>query len=184
MRRCGQALADIFRFLGKAGKSVLLPLPVYSIHLEAVRSSKLNIDFYNFIDSSLSESIEQVYQADQHQFILLNFPNNPTGQLLDLEEVKKIYSFIDPEKTTIINDFVYADLLITKETPLSLISLISNYPNTLEYFSMSKSYSIPGWRVGALLGNDQLISKLKVKKTEADYGNFLPFQRAAALALN
>jgi alanine-synthesizing transaminase len=116
--------------------------------------------------------------------MILSFPHNPTGRIVDLAFFHKVVSFARQHQILIVHDFAYADLCFDGYRPPSLFEVPGARDLGVELFSMSKSYNMPGWRVGFMVGNRQMIAALTRLKSYFDYGIFQPIQIAAIIALN
>lgn len=115
--------------------------------------------------------------------VVLNFPNNPTGLCLDAEGVEKIVGVCQQHRTLLINDFAYGESGFGDFCPPSFLSSSYGSSGVVETFTMSKAYSVPGWRVAALVGAAEIVGAVARLKSQVDYGLFLPFQLASAAAL-
>ncbi|MFC1535110.1 aminotransferase class I/II-fold pyridoxal phosphate-dependent enzyme, partial [Thermodesulfobacteriota bacterium] len=109
---------------------------------------------------------------------------NPTTEVVDREFFEKIVQFCREHKMMVIHDFAYADLVFDGYEPPSFLQIPGAKDIGVEFFSLSKSYSMPGWRVGFCVGNREMISALKKIKSYLDYGMFQPIQIASIIALN
>jgi alanine-synthesizing transaminase len=115
--------------------------------------------------------------------LLLNFPANPTGLVVGAEWWKAIGQVCAAHDAVIINDFVYGEMTFSGEPAVSALSASATGARCVEVYSLSKAYSVPGWRVGALVGDATVVSAVSRIKSYADYGLFLPLQYAATVAL-
>ena len=177
-------LLSAFSSLLKPGDRVLLPKPCYPGHLAAAELAHLKCDFYSVSEDSelmLSQLLQKVKDYSP-QMLILNFPNNPTGISVPDGFYRKLVEQIDPQ-TIIINDFVYGEMNFDNLPASSLLSVGESKRNLLEIFSLSKSHSLAGWRVGAIAGDANLIKVISRYKSHVDYGLFLPIQFATAAAL-
>lgn len=170
-----------------AGDVVLAPTPTYPIHQYSViiangdlRSVPLGPgqDFFE----NLLEATRQSWPKPK--FLILNFPHNPTTEIVDLEFFERIVEFARAHDMLVVHDLAYADICFDGYKPPSLLQVPGAREIGVEFFSLSKSYSMPGWRVGFACGNHEIIAALARMKSYLDYGIFQPVQIAATVALN
>ena len=116
--------------------------------------------------------------------LVLNFPGNPSTQCVDLEFFEKIVSFAKKHKIWVIQDLAYADICFDDYVAPSILQVEGAKDIAVEFFTLSKSYNMPGWRVGFCCGNPELLAALSRIKSYFDYGLFTPIQVAAIKALD
>jgi alanine-synthesizing transaminase len=116
--------------------------------------------------------------------LIISYPHNPTTSVVDIDFFQKIVEFCQEHKMLVIHDFAYADLVFDGYKPPSFLQIPGAKDIGVELFSLSKSYSMPGWRVGFCVGNRELVAALRRLKSYLDYGMFQPIQIAAIIALN
>ena len=169
------------------GDVVFAPNPTYPIHPYSViiaggdlRSIPIGPDRDFFED--LLTATKQTWPAPK--MLILSFPHNPTTAVVDRAFFEKIVDFCREHKMIVVHDFAYADLVFDGYTPPSFLQVPGAKEIGVEFFTLSKSYSMPGWRVGFCVGNPALISALRRIKSYLDYGMFQPIQIAAIIALN
>ena len=169
------------------GDVVFAPNPTYPIHPYSViiaggdlRSIPIAPDRDFFED--LLTATKQTWPAPK--MLILSFPHNPTTAVVDRAFFEKIVDFCREHKMIVVHDFAYADLVFDGYTPPSFLQVPGAKEIGVEFFTLSKSYSMPGWRVGFCVGNPALISALRRIKSYLDYGMFQPIQIAAIIALN
>lgn len=169
------------------GDVVLTPTPTYPIHMYCViiaggevRGVELQPteDFF--------ENLTRVYRQTQPRpkAIIMSFPHNPTTSVVDLEFFKKLVAFAIEHEVWVIHDLAYADLVFDGYRAPSLLQVPEAKKIGVEFYSLSKSYNMPGWRVGFCVGNREMISALTKIKSYLDYGMFQPIQIASIIALN
>lgn len=162
----------------KPGDKVLVGTPTYPAFLSAFKHLELEVSYFEIADEEhmLSEISDRIKDV---KILVLNFPNNPTGKTVS----KNFYDRLEKIRgdAIIINDFVYGELGYN-EQPVSLLS--TGLENKVEIYSLSKAYCIPGWRVGALVGDPKIVNSLATIKSQIDYGIFTPIQMASVFALN
>jgi len=169
------------------GDVVFAPNPTYPIHPYSViiaggdlRSIPIGPgrDFFE----DLLTATKQTWPAPK--MLIVSYPHNPTTAVVDLAFFEKIVAFCREHDMIVIHDFAYADLVFDGYTPPSFLQVPGAKDIGVEFFTLSKSYSMPGWRVGFCVGNPELIAALRRIKSYLDYGMFQPIQIAAIIALN
>jgi alanine-synthesizing transaminase len=169
------------------GDVIFCPNPTYPIHQYSVviaggdlRSIPLipGEDFFEH----LQEATRQTWPKPK--LLILNFPHNPTTEVVDLDFFEKVVEFARENRLLIIHDLAYADLAFDGYKPPSILQVPGAKDLAVEFFTLSKSYSMPGWRVGFSVGNREMIAALTRIKSYLDYGMFQPIQIAAIHALN
>src|SRR5499427_33555 len=116
--------------------------------------------------------------------LIVNFPSNPTAYLADLDFYREIVAFARRHEIWILSDLTYAEIYFGENRPPSLLQVPGAKDIAVEFTSLSKTYSMPGWRMGFAVGNERLIAALARVKSYLDYGAFTPIQVAATAALN
>lgn len=169
------------------GDVVFVPNPAYPIHPYSViiaggdlRSIPLASDRDFFED--LATAVKLTWP--QPKMLIISFPHNPTTEVVDLAFFEKVVEFAKEHRIFVVHDFAYADLCFDGYKAPSFMQVKGAKEVGVEFFSMSKSYSMPGWRVGFAVGNPRLIHALARIKSYLDYGIFQPIQIAAIIALN
>jgi alanine-synthesizing transaminase len=115
--------------------------------------------------------------------LILNFPGNPTSQCVELDFFEKVVAICKEHNIWIVHDIAYADIVFDGYVAPSILQVPGAKEIAVEFFSLSKSYNMPGWRVGFMCGNPTLVSALTRIKSYMDYGTFTPIQVAAITAL-
>ena len=168
--------------------SVIVQSPTYPIHSYGVviaganlKSVPLKDDLNTFIDD-IEASILQ--SEKKPKMIIINFPSNPTTQIADKDFFEKIIAIGKKYDIWVIHDLAYSDISFDGYKAPSILEIKGAKDIAVEFFTMSKSYNMPGWRVGFCCGNQDLIEALKKMKSYLDYGTFTPIQVAAIKALN
>ena len=169
------------------GDVVFAPNPTYPIHPYSViiaggdlRSIPIAPDRDFFED--LLTATKQTWPNPK--MLIISYPHNPTTAVVDLEFFEKIVEFCREHQIYVIHDFAYADLVFDGYKPPSFLQVPGAKDIGIEFFSLSKSYSMPGWRVGFCVGNPELVGALRRLKSYLDYGIFQPIQIASIIALN
>ena len=169
------------------GDVVLVPDPTYPIHTYSViiaggdLTTVPLLPMDGFFDR-LSAAMKTTWP--QPKMLIISFPNNPTTEVVDLQFFTKIAYFAQQYNLMIIHDLAYADLVFDGYRAPSFLQVEGAKEIGVEFFSLSKSYSMPGWRVGFCVGNKKMIAALTRLKSYFDYGVFQPIQIASIIALN
>jgi len=169
------------------GTAAIVPNPCYPIHSYAIIIAGGDVRSFRLGDEQeILEEIETIVKQSWPipKFIVLSFPHNPTTTCVDLNFFEKIVDFAKENNMYIIHDFAYADIAFDGYKPPSILQVKGAKDCCVEFYSMSKSYSMAGWRIGFALGNKTLIHALARIKSYLDYGVFQPLQIAAITALN
>ena len=169
------------------GDMVMVPTPAYPIH--SYGPIFANGDVLHFPFSSPDELLHDMQQAYKRHWprpkvLILNFPHNPTTSCVDLDFFRQVVAFARAEGLLVVHDFAYADLVFDGYRAPSLLQVPGAKDVGVEFFSMSKSFNMPGWRVGFAVGNPALVGALRKMKSYLDYGIFQPLQIASIVALN
>ncbi|MCD6319939.1 MAG: alanine transaminase [Candidatus Desulfofervidaceae bacterium] len=169
------------------GDLALVPNPTYPIHNYAVIIA--NADVRSIPLTEEHDFFEELMRATKDawprpKLLVLSFPHNPTTRIVDLEFFQKVVDFAKENKIWVIHDFAYADLTFDGYVAPSFLQAKGAKDVGVEFFSMSKSYNMPGWRVGFCVGNEKVIGALTRIKSYLDYGIFQPIQIASIIGLN
>ncbi|MCU7933601.1 MAG: alanine transaminase [Candidatus Thiodiazotropha sp. (ex Dulcina madagascariensis)] len=168
------------------GDSVLVPNPAYPIHPYGFIISGADvrhvpmvpgIDFFDELVRSIKDS------WPRPKMLVLNFPGNPTTQCVELEFFEKVVEIAKAYSIWVVHDLAYADIVFDGYVAPSILQVPGADEIAVEFFSLSKSYNMPGWRVGFMSGNKTLVAALARIKSYLDYGTFTPIQVAAIAAL-
>jgi alanine-synthesizing transaminase len=169
-----------------AGDVVFVPEPTYPIHTYSVVIAGGDLRTLPLLP--LDQFIERLSWAikttwPQPKMLIVSFPNNPTTEVVDLDFFEKLVAFAKEHNMMVIHDLAYADLVFDGYKAPSLLQVKGAKEIGVEFFSLSKSYSMPGWRVGFAVGNRKMILALSKIKSYLDYGVFQPIQIASITAL-
>ncbi|MCB0337583.1 MAG: aminotransferase class I/II-fold pyridoxal phosphate-dependent enzyme, partial [Bdellovibrionales bacterium] len=181
------AIQQILQVLQSEGcQKVLLPSPCYPAHLTSVELCRMQPHFFRLSDNEdeMLASIEKQFSDNFIQVLIINFPNNPTGQVVTRDFYNRLVALAHEYHVMIVNDFVYGEMSFDRTPCTSLLAAENAKSCCVEVYSMSKAFCVPGWRMGAVLGNEQLVGKVARLKSLVDYGTYLPLQLAAASALS
>ena len=169
------------------GDVAVVPSPAYPIHPYSViiaggevRSIPLleGRDFFADLDAAVRDSMPRP------KLLIISFPHNPTTQVVELDFFERIVDFAKENDLLVIHDLAYADLVFDGYQAPSFLQVPGAKELGVEVFSLSKSYNMPGWRVGFVVGNPQMVQALTRIKSYLDYGMFQPIQISAIAALN
>lgn len=169
------------------GDTVIVPNPAYPIHIYSVILSRGDVHSVPFTrDSNILESIENAVKETwpKPKVLMISFPNNPTTSVVDLDFFKDVYELAREAGLIVVHDFAYAELCFDGYKAPSFLQVPGAKDIGVEFYSLSKSYNMPGWRVGFMVGNPEIVSALKRIKSYMDYGIFAPIQVASIAALN
>ncbi|MDP4598111.1 MAG: alanine transaminase [Pseudomonadales bacterium] len=168
------------------GDAVLVPNPAYPVHPYGsvladadVRHVPLtpDVDFFTELENAI------INTWPKPKMLIINFPGNPTGQCVELEFFEKIIRIAKEHSIWVVQDIAYADIVFDGYKAPSILQVPGAKDIAVEFFTMSKSYNMPGWRIGFCAGNPTLIGALARIKSYLDYGMFTPVQVAAIAAL-
>ena len=168
------------------GDTVLVPNPAYPIHPYGVVIAGADVrhvplipgvDFFEELEKAIVET------WPKPKMLILNFPGNPTSGCVELDFFEKIIALAKEHKIWVVHDIAYVDIVFDGYVAPSILQVPGAKDIAVEFFSMSKSYNMPGWRVGFMCGNKELVGALARIKSYLDYGTFTPIQIAAIAAL-
>jgi len=182
-----EGIAHITLSTISSGDLVLVPNPAYPIHPYSVVIAGGDLHSVPLREESdfFQDLINAVKQTwPKPKMLILSFPHNPTAAVVNLDFFQKVVDFATENKIIIIHDLAYADLVFDGYQAPSFLQVPGAKEVGVEFFSLSKSYSMPGWRVGFCVGNAHLIGALTRLKSYFDYGIFQPIQIAGIIALN
>ena len=182
-----EGLAHLMLATLDAGDTVLVPNPSYPIHIYGAVIAGANIhsvamtpgsDFFVEIERAVRESIPKP------KMMILGFPSNPTAQCVDLEFFERVVKLAREHNILVVHDLAYADICFDGYKAPSIMQVPGARDVAVEFFTMSKSYNMAGWRVGFMVGNKELVNALARIKSYHDYGTFTPIQVASIAALD
>jgi len=188
-----EGLAHLMLAMLEPGDIAMVPSPRYPIHYYApviVGASVLTVPLpFEGDDSQKQEQfLKNIYETYEDSYpeakvLILNFPNNPTTMTVDIEFFKEIVKFAKKKKLWIVHDLAYGDLCYDGYKAPSILQVEGAKDIAVETYSLTKGFSMAGWRVGFVLGNETLVYNLKRIKSYLDYGMFTPIQVASIIAL-
>ena len=167
------------------GDNIVVPDPSYPIHHFAPLIAGGNPIKIKCLDpEEFLNSLIDVLKTTDIKVVLISFPHNPTTITVTKDFFDKLVSLAQKYNFLIINDFAYSDVYFNEERPPSLLQSDKELGNSVELYSLTKGYSMAGWRVGFALGNKEAIQSLTKLKSYIDYGTFQPIQIASTVAIN
>jgi alanine-synthesizing transaminase len=181
-----EGLAHLAMAIVDKGDAVLVPNPSYPIHPYGfiiagadVRHVPIgpDMDFFDELENAIRNS------WPKPKVLLLNFPSNPTTQCVDLAFFEKVINFARENEIWVVQDLAYAEIVFDGYKAPSILQVKGAKDVAVEFYTLSKTYNMPGWRVGFMVGNPILVNALARIKSYLDYGMFTPVQVAAIAAL-
>jgi alanine-synthesizing transaminase len=182
-----EGFANVAQALTAPGDVIIVPNPTYPIHVfgflmagGAIRSVPVeaNDAFFGALERSIKHTIPKPIA------IVTCYPSNPTACVADLDFYRELVSFAKRHNVLLLSDLAYAEVYFDNDPPPSVLQVPGAMDVAVEFTSMSKTYSMPGWRIGFAVGNERIIAALARVKSYLDYGAFTPIQVAATAALN
>jgi alanine-synthesizing transaminase len=182
-----EGFANVAQAITAPGDVVLVPDPSYPIHAfgflmagGVIRSvpSDPTPEFFSILERAITHSIPKPIA------VVVCYPSNPTAHVASLDFYKELVPFAKKHDIFILSDLAYAEVYFDNNPPPSVLQVNGAMDLCVEFTSMSKTYSMPGWRMGFAVGNERIISALSRVKSYLDYGAFTPVQVAATAALN
>jgi alanine-synthesizing transaminase len=181
-----EGLAHLALATMSQGDAVMVPNPAYPIHPYGfviagadIRHVPLtpDVDFFAELEKSVKDS------WPKPKMLVLNFPGNPTTQCVDLEFFERIVAFAKEHQIWVVHDLAYGEICFDGYQAPSILQVPGAKEVAVEFYTLSKTYNMPGWRVGFMSGNPTLVAALARMKSYLDYGMFTPIQVAAISAL-
>jgi alanine-synthesizing transaminase len=182
-----EGFANLAAAITAPGDVVLVPNPSYPIHAFGFILAGAAIRHINA--TSPEAYLSEIGRAARHSIpsplaMVVNYPSNPTAQVVGLDFYKEIVAFAKKHEMWVLSDLAYADIYFDDNPPPSILQVEGARDVAIEFMSLSKTFAMPGWRMGYAAGNKLLISALTRIKSYLDYGAFTPVQVAASAALN
>ena len=181
-----EGLAHLMLATLDRGDTVLVPNPSYPIHIYGaiiagadIRSVRMapGVDFIAELERAIGELFPKP------KMLIIGFPSNPTAQCVELEFFEKVVALAKQHGILVVHDLAYADITFDGWKAPSIMQVPGARDVAVEFFTMSKSYNMAGWRIGFMVGNADLVNALARIKSYHDYGTFTPIQVAAITAL-
>ncbi len=181
-----EGLAHLMLATLERGDTVLVPNPSYPIHIYGaiiagadIRSVRMapGVDFFAELERAIGELFPKP------KMLIIGFPSNPTAQCVELDFFEKVVALAKQHNILVVHDLAYADITFDGWKAPSIMQVPGARDVAVEFFTMSKSYNMAGWRIGFMVGNKDLVHALARIKSYHDYGTFTPIQVAAIAAL-
>ena len=181
-----EGLAHLMLACLESGDTVLVPNPSYPIHIYGaiiagadIRSVRMTpgVDFFAELERAIREL------TPKPRMLVVGFPSNPTAQCVDLDFFERIVSLARQHDILVVHDLAYADIVFDDYKAPSIMQVPGARDVAVEFFTMSKSYNMAGWRIGFMVGNREMVNALARIKSYHDYGSFTPVQVASIVAL-
>ena len=182
-----EGLAHLAVAVTSPGDLILTPNPAYPIHPYGFIIAGADIrhvpmgpgrDYFEDVQTAVKDS------WPRPKILVVNFPSNPTAQVVDLDFYVKLVDFARENDLIVISDIAYAEICFDEYKCPSIMQVPGAKDVAVEFYSLSKSYNMPGWRMGFMVGNREIVAALAKIKSYLDYGTFQPLQIAACAALN
>jgi alanine-synthesizing transaminase len=182
-----EGLANLASAVTSPGDVILVPNPSYPIHQfgfiiagASVRNVPVSTgpEFFTALKNAVHHSVPKP------SMLVINYPNNPTSEVCDLAFYEEVVDFCRHHEIYVLSDIAYSEIYFDDNPPPSILQVKGAKDVCVEFTSMSKTYNMPGWRIGFAVGNPRLIAALTRIKSYLDYGAFTPIQVASATALN
>jgi alanine-synthesizing transaminase len=182
-----EGFANVAQAICAPGDVIIVPNPTYPIHVfgflmagGAIRSVPVDIgpQFFQALERAVLHSIPKPIA------VVVCYPSNPTACIANLDFYRDLVAFAKKHSLLVLSDLAYSEVYFDNNPPPSILQVPSAMDVAVEFTSMSKTYSMPGWRIGFAVGNERLIAALARVKSYLDYGAFTPIQVAATAALN
>ena len=182
-----EGLANLASAITSKGDIILVPDPSYPIHPYGFLIAGAVVKRIKMSDEELflKNLVKSIYKfKNKIKAVVINYPNNPTTKIVDLSFYKELISICRKNNIWILSDLAYAEIFFEGPPPPSILQVKNAKDIAVEFTSMSKTFNMPGWRIGFASGNKILIAALSRIKSYLDYGAFTPIQVAATAALN
>ena len=182
-----EGFANVAQAITAPGDVILVPNPTYPIHeFGFIMSGGVIRHLPARTDSQFMTSLDKAvrHSVPKPSALVLNYPANPTAVVADLDFYKEIVAFAKKHDLIVLSDLAYAEIYFEGEPPPSILQVPGAMDIAVEFTTLSKTYAMPGWRVGFAVGNERLIHALSRVKSYLDYGAYTPIQVAASAALN
>ena len=182
-----EGLANLAQAISSPGDTILVPNPSYPIHQFGFIIAGASVRSIPYTpDDAMLAAIDRAvrHSVPKPNAVIVNFPSNPTALTAPIEFYRELVALCRRHELFILSDLAYAELYFGDTPPPSVLEVEGAKDITVEFTSMSKTYNMPGWRMGFAAGNPRLIAALARVKSYLDYGAFTPIQVAATAALN
>ena len=182
-----EGLSHLMWVLVQPGDVALVPEPSYPIHIYAPVLAGAEVRRVHLsTDADFFERLTAAFRTSwpKPRVIVLSFPHNPTTVTVDTDFMKRLVDFAHRNDVMLVHDFAYADIAFDGYEPPSILAVEGAKEVAVELYTLSKSHSMAGWRIGFVVGNAEIVGALQQLKSYLDYGTFQPIQIASIIALN
>jgi alanine-synthesizing transaminase len=176
-----EGLAHLMWVLVDRGDTVVVPTPAYPIHRVAPRLA--GADVVTAFAADGIDAIEEAVLAVRPRAVVISYPHNPTTAVASREDMQRLVDLAREHGFVLVHDFAYADIAFDGHRPPSVLAAEGAHECAVELYSLTKSFSMAGWRVGFVVGNAEIVAALAKLKSYLDYGTFQPIQIAATVTL-
>jgi alanine-synthesizing transaminase len=176
-----EGLAHLMWVLVDRGETVVVPTPAYPIHRVAPRLAGATVVTPR-ADGGI-DAIAEAVRTSRPKVVIVSFPHNPTTAVATPEEMQRLVDLAREHEFLLVHDFAYADVAFDGHKPPSILAADGALDCAVELYSLTKSFSMAGWRVGFVLGRADVVGALAKLKSYLDYGTFQPIQIAATVTL-
>lgn len=178
-----EGLAHLMWVLLQPGDKAVVPGPSYPIHLFAPVFAGATVETFAADDDPWGGLLEAVERSSP-RVLVLSFPHNPTTAVVDLDFMQRVVDLARERDLLVVHDFAYADIAFDGHDPPSILQAEGAKDVAVELYTLTKSFSMAGWRVGFVVGNAEVVQALARLKSYLDYGTFQPIQIASIVAMN
>jgi len=179
-----EGLANLMLAVTNPGDSIIIQNPAFPVYFNAVRFARANFTWANLYEKNNYlidyTELEQSLKGNE-KLMIFNYPNSPTGAVCTLKDFEEAYNFCKNNNIILLHDAVYRELSFKKHP--TLLEVPEAKELGVEIGSLSKTFNMSGWRIAYMVGNKEILAKLKAIKTIFDVGQFVPIQYAARLAI-
>jgi alanine-synthesizing transaminase len=180
-----EGLSHLLWVLVEPGDVAIVPTPSYPIHLFAPALAGASVAQVPVEDGDFFEGVLETYERSRPRprVVVCSFPHNPTTRLADEQQLQRLVDWAREHDVLLVHDFAYADIAFDGYEPPSLLAAEGALECSVELYSLTKSFSMAGWRVGFVLGRADVVAALAKLKSYLDYGTFQPIQIASIVAM-
>jgi alanine-synthesizing transaminase len=181
-----EGLAHLMWVLVQPGDTALAPSPSYPIHQFAPAFAGAAVEPVRMVihEDVFGNVVEACDRAPQARVLVLSFPHNPTTAIVEADVMQRVVDLARERELIVVHDFAYADLAFDGHRPPSILQVEGAEDVAVELYTLTKSFSMAGWRVGFVVGNAEVVQALARLKSYLDYGTFQPIQIASIVAMN
>jgi alanine-synthesizing transaminase len=181
-----EGLAHLMWVLVQPGDAAVVPGPSYPIHLFAPAFAGASVETFAADAEDVLGALVEAFERSKPRprLLVLSFPHNPTTATVDADFMQEVVDFAREQELVVVHDFAYADIAFDGHDPPSILAAEGAADVAVELYTLTKSFSMAGWRVGFVVGNATIVQALARLKSYLDYGTFQPIQIASIVAMN